>query len=108
MKEKLLAAFGEGNLPETNYQRQWWNASKDNKIYHHLDVSLSYIDKLFQSEGPFDGIFGFSVCGFILDNFFLLDVHNYILVFVFSKELRYVVSCVDYNRSVIFLSTLLY
>ncbi|CAF2933974.1 unnamed protein product [Rotaria sp. Silwood2] len=60
VKEQLIAAFGDENLPETTYQRQWWNASTDSKTYHHLDVSLHYIDKLFQSEGPFDGIFGFS------------------------------------------------
>jgi uncharacterized protein (DUF924 family) len=62
VKEQLLTAFEDENLPETNYQRQWWNASKDSKIYHYLDLSLHYIDKLFKSEGPFDGIFGFSVC----------------------------------------------
>jgi uncharacterized protein (DUF924 family) len=62
VKEQLLAAFGDGNMPETSYQRQWWNASKDSKTYHHLDVSLHYIDKLFQSEGPFDGVLGFAVC----------------------------------------------
>jgi uncharacterized protein (DUF924 family) len=61
VKEELLAAFGDGNLPETEYQRQWWNSSKDGKIYHHIDVSLHYIDKLFKSEGPFDGVLGFSV-----------------------------------------------
>ncbi|CAF1395437.1 unnamed protein product, partial [Adineta steineri] len=60
VKEQLLAAFGDGNMPETGYQRQWWNASKDSKIYHHLDVSLHYIDKLFKSEGPFDGVLGFA------------------------------------------------
>lgn len=61
VREQLVDAFGDGNLPETNYQRQWWNASKDNRFYHHIDVSLQYIDKLFKSDGPFDGIFGFSV-----------------------------------------------
>jgi uncharacterized protein (DUF924 family) len=62
VKEQLLAAFGDGNVPETSYQRQWWNASKDSKIYHHLDVSLHYIDELFKSHGPFDGVLGFAVC----------------------------------------------
>ena len=61
VKDQLIAAFGDGNLPETNYQRQWWNASKDSKVYHHLDVSLDYIDQLFKAEGPFDGILGFAV-----------------------------------------------
>ncbi|UJR07920.1 hypothetical protein I4U23_012203 [Adineta vaga] len=60
VKEQLLAAFGDGNMPDVGYQRQWWNASKDSKTYHHLDVSLHYIDQLFKTEGPFDGIFGFA------------------------------------------------
>ncbi|CAF0858266.1 unnamed protein product [Rotaria sp. Silwood1] len=60
VKEQLVAAFGDENLPETSYQRQWWNASADNKIYHSLDISLHYIDKLFQAKGPFDGILCFS------------------------------------------------
>lgn len=64
VKEQLVAVFGDENLPETTYQRIWWNASADSKTYHHLDVSLHYLDKLFQSEGPFDGIFGFAVCSF--------------------------------------------
>ena len=62
LKEQLLAVFGDENLPETSYQRIWWNASADSKIYHHLDVSLHYLDQLFQSNGPFDGILGFAVC----------------------------------------------
>ncbi|CAF4709541.1 unnamed protein product, partial [Rotaria magnacalcarata] len=49
-KEELSAAFGDDNSPETSYQRIWWNSSADSKTYHHLDVSLHYIDKLFQSE----------------------------------------------------------
>ncbi|CAF1513355.1 unnamed protein product [Adineta ricciae] len=60
VKEQLLAAFGDGNMPDVGYQRQWWNASKDSKFYHHLDVSLHYIDQLFKSEGPFDGVLGFA------------------------------------------------
>ncbi|CAF1148717.1 unnamed protein product [Didymodactylos carnosus] len=63
IKLELLSAFGDGNLPETSYQRQWWNASKDNRSYHHLDVSIHYIDQLFKSDGPFDGILGFSQGG---------------------------------------------
>ena len=61
VKGQLLAPFGEDNSPNIDYQRQWWNASTDSKIYHHLDVTLHYLDKLFKSEGPFDGVLGFSV-----------------------------------------------
>lgn len=72
VKDQLIAAFGDGNLPETNYQRQWWNASKDSKTYHHLDVSLHYIDQLFKNEGPFDGILGFAVStSILLENIFM-------------------------------------
>jgi uncharacterized protein (DUF924 family) len=61
VREQLLATFGDNNLPDTSYQRQWWNASADEKTYHHLDVSLRYIEQLFKSDGPFDGVLGFSV-----------------------------------------------
>jgi hypothetical protein len=61
MHQELLKAFG--TLPEVSYQRQWWNASPGNKIYHHLDVSFHYLDQLFKAEGPFDGIIGFSQGG---------------------------------------------
>jgi hypothetical protein len=39
VKEQLLAVFDGENLSKNNYQRQWWNASKDSDVYHHLDVS---------------------------------------------------------------------
>ena len=61
VKEQLVAAFGDGNAPEASYQRQWYTCSKDSKIYHHIDVSLHYLDQLFKSDGPFDGVLGFSV-----------------------------------------------
>lgn len=95
--EQLLAAFGDGNMPETSYQRQWWNASKDSKTYHHLDVSLHYIDKLFKTEGPFDGIFGFAVCILRLSRCRIF----YLLIF-FSKVRHSVGFCLDCNRLVMF------
>lgn len=64
VKEQLLAVFDDKNLSETTYQQQWWYTSKDDKIYHYLDISLYYIDQLFKSEGPFDGILGFAVCDY--------------------------------------------
>ncbi|CAF4933456.1 unnamed protein product [Rotaria sp. Silwood1] len=92
VKEQLLAAFGDGNLPEISYQRQWWNASKDSKIYHHLDVSLHYLDKLFKSDGPFDGVFGFAqgaalggiLCG--LQPFGNISFHFAILISGFASR----------------------
>eukprot|EP01133_Synstelium_polycarpum_P018800 gene18800-22483_t len=54
----LLSALGD--IPQTMHQRQWWNSSKDNKVYHHLDASIHYLTQLFKTEGPFDGIIGFS------------------------------------------------
>ncbi|CAF3833172.1 unnamed protein product [Rotaria sordida] len=92
VKEQLLAAFGDGNLPEAGYQRQWWNASKDSKIYHHLDVSLHYVDKLFKSDGPFDGVLGFAqgaalggiLCG--LQPFGNVSFHFAILISGFASR----------------------
>ncbi|CAF3834405.1 unnamed protein product [Rotaria sordida] len=92
VKEQLLAAFGDGNLPEAGYQRQWWNASKDSKIYHHLDVSLHYLDKLFKSDGPFDGVLGFAqgaalggiLCG--LQPFGNVSFHFAILISGFASR----------------------
>lgn len=62
VRDQLVDAFGDNDLPNVGFQRQWWNASKDSKTYHHLDVSLDYLDQLFRTEGPFDGILGFAVC----------------------------------------------
>jgi uncharacterized protein (DUF924 family) len=62
VKEQLFAVFDDENLSKNDYQRQWWNASKDSDVYHHLDVSVYYIEQLFKSAGPFDGIFCFAVC----------------------------------------------
>ncbi|GAM24530.1 hypothetical protein SAMD00019534_077050 [Acytostelium subglobosum LB1] len=40
--------------------RQWWNSSADYKTYNHIDKSHYYLEELFKTEGPFDGIIGFS------------------------------------------------
>lgn len=49
-------------------QRGWW-FSDENKTYHAQDItncqvgfeqSLEYIDKIFETQGPFDGVFSFS------------------------------------------------
>jgi uncharacterized protein (DUF924 family) len=76
VKEQLVSAFGDGNMPEASYQRQWYTCSKDSKIYHHIDVSLHYLDQLFKSDGSFDGVLGFSVGLFsrLLADFDLLFV----------------------------------
>lgn len=41
----------------------WWNTSDDFKTYSGIDISLSYINHLFQTQGPFDGVMGFSQGG---------------------------------------------
>ncbi|CAF1380591.1 unnamed protein product, partial [Didymodactylos carnosus] len=65
VNQELLPTFDDGNLPETSYQRQWWNVSKDNRMYHQLDVSIYYLDQLFKSAGPFDGILGGTLAGIL-------------------------------------------
>lgn len=47
-------------MPELEYQRVWWISTHDNAKYDGLDLSLRYIDTLFRSKGPFDGVLGFS------------------------------------------------
>jgi hypothetical protein len=52
-----------GRIPDTPKQKCWWHASADNKEYFGLDITLKYIDHMFKTQGPFDGIFGFSQGG---------------------------------------------
>lgn len=42
--------------------RCWWNATDDaaTMVYVGLEETIEYIDDVFQQEGPFDGIIGFS------------------------------------------------
>ncbi|KAI8899783.1 serine hydrolase-domain-containing protein [Globomyces pollinis-pini] len=44
----------------TGEERAWWNASEDRQIYYGLDESLQYLKEFSDSNGPFDGILGFS------------------------------------------------
>ncbi|EFA79316.1 Prostaglandin-E [Heterostelium album PN500] len=60
MRNALMNAFGDLQTSATQHQRQWWNSTKDNKTYQHLDASIHYMAQLFKNEGPFDGIIGFS------------------------------------------------
>uniref|UniRef100_A0A0G4FBL9 Fe2OG dioxygenase domain-containing protein n=1 Tax=Chromera velia CCMP2878 TaxID=1169474 RepID=A0A0G4FBL9_9ALVE len=43
----------------------WWNATDDpaSMRYEGLEASLEYINRVFMSEGPFDGVIGFSQGG---------------------------------------------
>eukprot|EP00494_Astrolonche_serrata_P020604 UN20829 len=56
-KEDIIRAFG--NIAQTDYQRIWFNANKDNTEYIGLDMTLKYLDGVFATMGPFDGILGF-------------------------------------------------
>ena len=85
--KELPVLFGNENLLEISSQRQWWYNSKDSKTYHYLDVSLHYIDQLFKSAGPFDGILGFAVCDKLTEFCFIDDT-----VLSFRKEHCWAVS----------------
>ncbi|KAL7746605.1 hypothetical protein RI367_008005 [Sorochytrium milnesiophthora] len=43
-----------------SHQRAWWNFNPDGQTYDGLDVTLPYLEHIFASQGPFDGLLGFS------------------------------------------------
>lgn len=50
---------------EADSTRCWWNASDDPEtmIYTGIEESIQYVDQVAQTNGPFDGIIGFSQGG---------------------------------------------
>eukprot|EP00736_Rhodelphis_marinus_P005132 Rmarinus@m.14395 len=44
-------------------QRSWWRASDDGSVYEGVEESISYLEKVVEEEGPFDGAIGFSQGG---------------------------------------------
>lgn len=50
---------------ESENTRCWWNASDDpnTMIYDGIEQTIKYIDDVFETYGPFDGIIGFSQGG---------------------------------------------
>ena len=60
-RDATLRAFG--TVPDQSRQRCWWNSSEGNREYVGIDASLELIQHLFRTQGPFDGVFGFSQGG---------------------------------------------
>eukprot|EP01083_Nonionella_stella_P074831 203101_1 len=48
------------NPPSNTPKYTWWFASDDGSIYRDWKDSVDYVLKFMESEGPFDGILGFS------------------------------------------------
>jgi predicted esterase len=48
---------------ETHSKFAWWFASDDGLTYRHSDTSLAYLASVLTTQGPFDGVFGFSQGG---------------------------------------------
>ena len=49
--------------PSAEYQRIWWNSNADNTVYEGLEDTIKYLDEFWETQGPFDGILGFSQGG---------------------------------------------
>lgn len=60
-REATIAAFGE--LPDYPKQRVWWLSSEDNVEYVGFDASVSYLESVVRTQGPFDGVMGFAQGG---------------------------------------------
>ena len=59
--EATLSAYE--TVPDYNKQRVWWISSEGNRIYQHSDVTLASLKQIWETKGPFDGIFGFAQGG---------------------------------------------
>ncbi|KYQ99757.1 DUF341 family protein [Tieghemostelium lacteum] len=47
-------------VDEKNGTSSWWRASKDGKEYRGWEVTLDYLREVFITQGPIDGVLGFS------------------------------------------------
>ncbi|EGC34127.1 hypothetical protein DICPUDRAFT_98320 [Dictyostelium purpureum] len=47
-------------VDETKGSASWWRASKDGKEYRGWEQTLEYLRSVFEKQGPFDGVLGFS------------------------------------------------
>jgi uncharacterized protein (DUF924 family) len=56
-----LAAFGE--LPDYPMQQVWWLSSEDNREYEGFDASVAFLESVWRTQGPFDGVVGFAQGG---------------------------------------------
>ncbi|EAL72836.1 DUF341 family protein [Dictyostelium discoideum AX4] len=47
-------------VDESKGSSSWWRASKDGKEYRGWEQTLDYLRNVFETQGPFDGVIGFS------------------------------------------------
>ncbi|MCU0686965.1 MAG: DUF924 family protein, partial [Polyangiaceae bacterium] len=60
-RDGTIAAFGE--VPDYPMQRAWWLANEDSAVYEGFDASIAFLENVFRTQGPFDGVLGFSQGG---------------------------------------------
>lgn len=60
-RDATLAAFGE--LPDYPMQQVWWLSSEDNATYEGFHESVAFLETVFRTQGPFDGVVGFAQGG---------------------------------------------
>lgn len=60
-RDATLSAFGA--LPDYPMQQVWWLSSEDNCEYEGFDASVAFLEEVFRTQGPFDGVIGFAQGG---------------------------------------------
>lgn len=56
----------DANIKQLDYlpnARAWWRSSSDGKTYEGIEETLKYVINIIATDGPFDGILGFSQGG---------------------------------------------
>lgn len=61
-RAELTEDFGTDleDLGDQSHQRCWWNSGADHSSYEGWDASLAYLRRVIETQGPFDGVLGFS------------------------------------------------
>lgn len=61
-RAELTEDFGTDleDLGDQSHQRCWWNSGADHSSYEGWDESLAYLRRVIETQGPFDGVLGFS------------------------------------------------
>ena len=84
-KETVESMWGEGKYLGENSHFSWWrNINEDLPHYEGFENSLKYVESVFETKGPFQGILGFFFFFFLI--YFLK---------VFHKELHFLQFCVQ-------------
>ncbi len=62
VRAQLTEDFGTDleDLGDQSHQRCWWNSGADHTTYDGWDESLAYLRRMIETQGPFDGVLGFS------------------------------------------------